>query len=99
MLYTRAERVFILKHNLASKSFAAVREAFSSAYPGKEVLNKTIHRSSAREHTMFAPAQLLRNWRKQRPSNQCELESSVTREVGRVCFTGAYFALDFIFVP
>jgi hypothetical protein len=33
--------VLILEHYFASKSFAAVREAFSSAYPGKEVLNKT----------------------------------------------------------
>jgi hypothetical protein len=37
--------VFILEHYFASKSFAAVREAFSNAYPDKEVPNKTtIHR-------------------------------------------------------
>jgi hypothetical protein len=37
--------VFILEHYFASKSFAAVREDFSSAYPDKEVPNKTtIHR-------------------------------------------------------
>jgi hypothetical protein len=37
--------VFILEHYLASKSLAAVREVFSSAYPDKEVPNKTtIHR-------------------------------------------------------
>jgi hypothetical protein len=37
--------VLILKHYFASKSFAAVREAFSIAYPDKEVPNKTtIHR-------------------------------------------------------
>jgi hypothetical protein len=42
MVYSRAECVFILGHNSASKSFAAVREAFSNAYPGKEVPNKTI---------------------------------------------------------
>jgi hypothetical protein len=41
MVYSRAERVFILEHYLVSKSFAAVREAFSSAYPGKKVPNKT----------------------------------------------------------
>jgi hypothetical protein len=33
--------VFILVHCCASKSFAAVREALSSAYAGKEVLIKT----------------------------------------------------------
>jgi hypothetical protein len=37
--------MFILEHYFASKSFAAVREAFCSAYPDKEVPNKTtIHR-------------------------------------------------------
>jgi hypothetical protein len=41
MVYSRAERVFILEHYFASKSFAAVREAFSNAYPDKEVPNKT----------------------------------------------------------
>jgi hypothetical protein len=45
MVYSRAERVFILEHYFASKSFAAVREAFSNVYPDKEVPNKTtIHR-------------------------------------------------------
>jgi hypothetical protein len=33
--------VFILEKNFASKSFAAVREAFSNAYPDKEVPNMT----------------------------------------------------------
>jgi hypothetical protein len=37
--------VFILEHHFASKSFAAVREAVSSACPEKGVPNKTtIHR-------------------------------------------------------
>jgi hypothetical protein len=36
--------VFILEHYFASKSFGAIREAFSNAYPDKEVPNKTIHR-------------------------------------------------------
>jgi hypothetical protein len=35
-------RVFILKHHFASKLFAAVREAFSNAYPDKHVPNKSI---------------------------------------------------------
>jgi hypothetical protein len=38
MVYSPAERVFILEHYFASKLFAAAREAFSS---DKEVLNKT----------------------------------------------------------
>jgi hypothetical protein len=41
MVYLRAEHVFILEHYFASKLSAAVREAFSNAYPDKEVPNKT----------------------------------------------------------
>jgi hypothetical protein len=44
MVDSRVELVFILEHYFASKSFAAVREAFSNAYPDNEVPNKTIHR-------------------------------------------------------
>jgi hypothetical protein len=42
---------------------------------------------SAREYAMFAPPQLLRNWREQRPSNQGDLDWSVVGEVGRVYYT------------
>jgi hypothetical protein len=45
-------------------------------------------RSSAREYTMFAPAQLWRNWSAQRPSNQSDLGSNVAEEVGREYYTG-----------
>jgi hypothetical protein len=41
MVYSWAECVFILEHYFAMKLFAVVREAFSYAYPDKEVLNKT----------------------------------------------------------
>jgi hypothetical protein len=44
MVYSQAKCLFILEHYFASKSFAAVREAFSSTYPNKEVPNKTIYR-------------------------------------------------------
>jgi hypothetical protein len=44
---------------------------------------------SAREYTMFASAQFLRNWREQRPSNKGDLDSSVTGEVRSVYYTGA----------
>jgi hypothetical protein len=47
---------------------------------------------------MFAPAQILRNWSEQLPSNQGDLELSVTGEVGKVCYTRVEL-LDFIFVP
>jgi hypothetical protein len=40
MVYSWAESVFILEHYFASKLFAAVCEAFSNAYPDKEVPNK-----------------------------------------------------------
>jgi hypothetical protein len=43
-VYSQAERVSILEHYFASKSFAAVREAFSNTYPDKEVPKKTIRR-------------------------------------------------------
>lgn len=36
----RCSRKFVLEHYFAWKSFANVQE-FSSAYPGKEILNKT----------------------------------------------------------
>jgi hypothetical protein len=55
---------------------------------------------SAREYTVFASAQLLRNWREQRPSSQGDVNSSVTGEAGR-----AYLlhrggpSSDIIFVP
>jgi hypothetical protein len=45
MVYSRAEGAFILEHYFTPKLFAAVHEAFSNVYHGKEVLNKpTIHR-------------------------------------------------------
>jgi hypothetical protein len=43
---------------------------------------------SAREYVMFASAQLLSNWRDQRPSNQDDLDSTVTGKAGRVYYTG-----------
>jgi hypothetical protein len=50
---------------------------------------------SAREYTMFATAQPMRE---QRPSNEGDLGSSVTGEVGTVYYTGGGPASDFIFV-
>jgi hypothetical protein len=45
MVYLRAESVLFLAHYFASKSCAAVSEAFSSTYPDREVPKKTtIHR-------------------------------------------------------
>jgi hypothetical protein len=44
-MFSLEERVFILEYYVASRSFAAVREEFSNAYPDKEVPNKTtVHR-------------------------------------------------------
>jgi hypothetical protein len=40
MVYSRAEHVFILEHYFALKSFDAVCETISNAYPGKEVPSK-----------------------------------------------------------
>jgi hypothetical protein len=35
-MYSRAERMFILKYCFASKSFAAVRESFTNVYDDNE---------------------------------------------------------------
>jgi hypothetical protein len=40
-MYSREECVLIVETYFTSKAFTAVREAFSSAYPDKEVPNKT----------------------------------------------------------
>lgn len=39
MVSSLTERVFIFQYYFASKSFAAIREAFSSAYPDKDIQN------------------------------------------------------------
>jgi hypothetical protein len=45
MVYSRAERVFILENYITSKLFATVSETICSAYFGEEVPNKaTAHR-------------------------------------------------------
>jgi hypothetical protein len=43
---------------------------------------------SAREYAMFAPAEFLGNWREMRPSNEGNLDSNITGEVGSVYYTG-----------
>jgi hypothetical protein len=53
---------------------------------------------SAHEYTMFAPAKLLHKWGEQWPSNQGNLDSSVTGEFGRVNFTAKRPASNFVFV-
>jgi hypothetical protein len=40
-VYSPAERLYVLEHHVAQKSITAVPEAFSNAYPGKEVTNNT----------------------------------------------------------
>jgi hypothetical protein len=52
-----------------------------------EVMFENEH-TSACEYTMFARAQLLRNWCEQRPSSQGDLDSSVAVEIGRVYYAG-----------
>jgi hypothetical protein len=46
-----------------------------------------INSRSAPEYVMFAPPQLLRNYREQRPSSQGDLKSSATGKVGGGCYT------------
>jgi hypothetical protein len=65
----------------------------------KTILCSRMNTRSAREYTMFVPTQVLRNWRKQRPNNMGDFDSSVTGEVGRVYYEGGGPASDFIFVP
>jgi hypothetical protein len=47
-----------------------------------------INTRSAREYTMFTPAQLLHSWHEQRPSNKGDLDSNVTAKVGREYYMG-----------
>jgi hypothetical protein len=54
---------------------------------------------SAREYAMLSPAQLLRNWREQRPSNQGDLDSSVTGGGSVNLLHAGGPASYFIFVP
>jgi hypothetical protein len=43
MVCAGAESVLILEYYFASKSFTAIREVFSNAYPDNEVQSKTMH--------------------------------------------------------
>jgi hypothetical protein len=52
------------------------------------LIRSRINTRSAREYSMFAPAQLLRNRPEQRPSNECDFDLSVTGEIGRVYYKG-----------
>jgi hypothetical protein len=62
---------------------------------------------SAREYTMFAAAQLLRNWREQRPSSHGHLDSSVTESgpasgfhfctIVRDCFWAVFKMVRFVY--
>jgi hypothetical protein len=62
-----------------------------------EVMFENVYTRSTRDYTTFAHAQLLRNWREQRPSSQGDLDSSVTGEIGRVCYTGVELLLKFLY--
>jgi hypothetical protein len=53
MVYAQEELVFILEYYFASKLFAAICEVFSSAYPDKELLNKTIKMSPVSLHILL----------------------------------------------
>jgi hypothetical protein len=41
MVYSRAECVFIPEHYFGTKSFAALRQAFSNAFPDNRMPNKS----------------------------------------------------------
>jgi hypothetical protein len=43
---------------------------------------------SAHEHTLLAPAELMRNWRQKQPSNQSDTDWRVAREVGEIQLHG-----------
>jgi hypothetical protein len=50
------------------------------------------------EHTLLVSAELVRNWREQKPSNQSDIDCRVMTEVGRV-HRKEGIASDFIYVP
>jgi hypothetical protein len=53
-------------------------------------------RSTENQHVLLALAQFLRNLREQRPLNQDDIDSSVTKEVERVKYTGMFLVLTVI---
>jgi hypothetical protein len=49
---------------------------------------------------MLTPAQILRNWRQQQqPSNQGDIDSSVTKKLGESIMRGAWGVYGFISAP
>jgi hypothetical protein len=63
MVFSLVERVFILEHYFASKSFDAACEAFSNAYHEEEVPNKTtIHRLVTKYRHTGSVCVSLRTW-------------------------------------
>jgi hypothetical protein len=55
------------------------------------------HIHSACEYIMFTPTKLFRNWCKQWPSNNCDLDSKVKRAFGRICYKGVVLHLIILF--
>jgi hypothetical protein len=97
MVYSRAERVFILEHYFALKPSAAVREAFTNVYPDKEAPNKTTptgnkvsgHRKCLRQEKCPASTVLAgytaRNVKKIQKKNNCLFYTDVTKVYKYCC--------------
>jgi hypothetical protein len=45
---------------------------------------------------MLTPAEILRNWRQQQPSNQGDIDSSATRKLGESITWGGEFLILFL---
>jgi hypothetical protein len=91
-------RCIVVLFGTSSPGYALVNASRTAANDFDAIVR--MNTRSGREYTMFAPAQLLRNWREQRPSSQGDLISNVTGEVGKVYLLhGGRPASDFIFVP
>jgi hypothetical protein len=80
-VYCRLIRDFLFKTRIAS-CFTNSSKRFRCEVGQYSRMNTRC----ARGYNILAPAQPLRSWREQRPSNHGEIDSSVTGEVGRVYY-------------
>jgi hypothetical protein len=73
--------VVLFRSSLSGNIFLSASQTAANCFDAKKC--SRMHTRSSREYAMFEPAQLWRNWREQRPSNQGYLHANVTWEIGR----------------
>lgn len=83
----RFTRHVLVRYALLNVPLTAVNDVHAKKFP-----RITTH--SDHEYTIFAPAHLSRNWYRQRPSYEGDLDWSITGEVGSVYYTGVELSVD-----